>query len=854
MLFFFARLFSLFAGSGTDLIHVLYLNSYDQRMSWSREILRGIETELDPDHNNIILHIENMDTKEFNTPEYYQSFLKFIRNKYRETAFSLILSSDNNAFDFLRENHDSLYPSVPVVFCGVNDFEDWMIDGHPDFTGVAEIFSAETTAELALRLHPETEEIYVVNDYLVTGRAWRRDLEQRLKYLETRVKISYSEDLPLLELMEKISSLSEKTIIILGAYYSDRNGRFFTYEKSGELIVSASKVPVYTLAEFTLPSGTIGGEVIWGFTQGQKIVEIGKRILNGADPGNIPVVKKGLNRFIFNYPQLNEFNIPLSELPGNSLILNRPVSVYEQYQKEFLFVLFMIILLLFISFILLFTVIRKNQAEVTLRELAEATWEGIVIHQNGVALQFNKVFLDLFGYKEEEIRNRYIIDMIFASESLVYVKENILHGETTPYEALCKKKDGTVFPVEIRLRIIRFRGQNVRVAAIRDLTEQKKIEERVSQSQKLQAIGTLAGGVAHDFNNILGAVVGYADLGVLKSDPNSDMQLYFDRILKAGNRAKELTNQILAFSRQGNNKQAAVNFSLIIKETTGMLRASLPSSIRIEEHINTASCVLSDPTQLQQIVMNLCTNAGLAMKESGGVIIIKLNDITLKEKSTVSVFTLEPGEYAQLTVKDTGCGMSDDVRERIFEPFFTTREPGEGTGLGLSVVHGLVSSLSGAISVESGFNTGTTFTVYIPRCSEEIVQEGDGYPGLMDGGKERILFVDDEETQVLLANEFLGTLGYNVTGLTSSRDALEIFKANPANFDLLITDVSMPDLPGDLLVEEIRKVREDLPILMCTGFTTRLSGDKLTRLGVSHVISKPFMLRDLAEKIRSALK
>ncbi len=852
-MFFLSASLSVFSQVQDNPVHVLYLNSYDSRMSWPREILKGIEDVLDPDRNNIVLHIEHMDTKEFTSEAYYEAFRDFMAKKYIQTDLSLILCSDNNAFDFLRNNHDVLFPHVPVVFSGVNDFEEWMIDGLPDFTGIAEIISVEDTVDLALKLHPETEEIYIINDYLPTGRAWKRDLEQRLAYLENRVHLNYSGDLPLKELQKKISSLSDKSLILLGVYYSDRDGRFFTYEKSGEQIVSASRVPVYCLVEFNIASGALGGKLIWGYAHGTKMAEIGQRILAGEAPESIPVVKEGLNRFMFNYPQLERYHISLDDLPEESIIVNQSYSLLQEYKTEILVSLVSVVSLIIIAIALFVNVLRKHQVERTLRELSEATWEGIVIHKNGMAIQFNQIFLDMFGIEAEEILGGNMLEKIFPPESRAMVQQRIDENNTDPYEVTARKKNGEEFPVEIRLREIEFKGHPVRVAAIRDLTDQKNMEAQASQSQKLQAIGTLAGGIAHDFNNILSAVVGYSDLGKMISEPDSDFHTYFDNILSAGNRAKELTNQILAFSRQGGGEKVSVNFSAIIKETVGMLKASLPSTIIIEQQISTAVCVKSDPAQLQQLVMNLCTNAGLAMKENGGDLSILLREFYLPQTQTITSFTLKPGSYAELIVRDTGCGMSEETIARIFEPFFTTRVHGGGTGLGLSVVHGIVSQLEGALKVESQLEKGTAFTVYLPSCDKEDLFEKQSPPAVLEGGKEKILFVDDEEVQVKLAEELLRPLGYDVTGLTSSTEAFDLFMKDPGYFDLIIADVTMPELPGDILVEKIRTVRKDLPVLMCTGYSSRVTPEKLKTLGVSHLLMKPLMLRDFAEQIRRAL-
>jgi len=859
---FLITLFFVSVPAGADEIldpdHVLLLNSYDQRNIWQRDIVRGVEDVLEPDKSNIILHIENMDTKQFHSSGYLDAYRRLLGEKYRDSRFSLIFCSDNNAFDFLRQYGDSLFPGVPVVFCGVNDFSEDMIRDYPGFTGVEEVFSARNTVEMALSLHPGTTEVYIINDYLVTGRAWQRDMEKDLKPLEDRVNLVWSGNLPMALLQERVEGLPEDAIVLLGSFFADRDGRSLTYERVGAMISESSRVPVYCLLEFNIGRGAVGGEVISGYFQGEAMARIGKRVLSGEKPAEIPVIREGVNRIIFDYRQLERFGLRPGDLPEGSMVINRPYSVYREYEKEIWAVLIMISVLLTAVIFLAVNILRRTRAEAALREsekrfrqLADATWEGILIHERGVALQVNDMFLSMFGYSREEILGREILPRIVAPGSRELVAKRIASEDTAPYEAVGMKKDGSVFPVEVRLRLMDYHGRPVRVAAVRDMTEQKKMEERLTQSQKMQAIGTLAGGIAHDFNNILSAVIGYADLGLLKAEQGSVQYSYFGQIMTAGKRARELVQQILAFSRQSKTVKQSVHVGTIVKETSDMLRASIPTTIEIRTDISTDACVMADPVQLQQIVMNLCTNAGHAMRESGGILEILVKDVELGSNSRLVDPDLRPGRYVRLIVSDTGCGMSEEVRSRIFDPFYTTREKGEGTGMGLSVVHGIVTGMSGAVTVYSSPGKGSAFNLFLPACymtEEQIAPEEN-----IRGGTERILFVDDESFQVELGQEVLGTLGYRVTAVTNSEEALELFRAQPDAFDLLITDVTMPGMTGDVLVEKIHEIRPGLPVVICTGYSERMSRSRLRDIGVREFVMKPMLLRETAQKVRSAL-
>lgn len=314
--------------------HVLLLNSYDQGMSWVADMTKAVNDVLQPDKTDIILHIENMDTKRIFSEAYFQKLYELFTIKYQNTDFELIISSDNNAFDFLRKYHHDLFPNVPVVFCGVNYFKDEQIADFPLFTGVEEIFDDIETVELILKLHPQIKQIYVINDYLETGQAWTKTMQENFQknQLNDKVKITFSDNLSIADLQKSVQQLSPDTVVLMGVYYKDKNGVYFTYEKIGKLLASASPVPVYALLAFNLGHRVVGGKLISGYYQGETAAQLGKRILAGEIPKNIPVVKKGANRYMFDYRELKRFNITSSLLPKGSIIMHEPISFYSQYK------------------------------------------------------------------------------------------------------------------------------------------------------------------------------------------------------------------------------------------------------------------------------------------------------------------------------------------------------------------------------------------------------------------------------------------------------------------------------------------------------------------------------------------
>ena len=370
----------------------------------------------------------------------------------------------------------------------------------------------------------------------------------------------------------------------------------------------------------------------------------------------------------------------------------------------------------------------------------------------------------------------------------------------------------------------------------------------------MEAIGTLAGGIAHDFNNILSAIIGYTEL--VLNDVSRDSQMYSDlqEVLKAGRRAGELVSQILTFSRQREKEKKPIQIVSIMKEAIKLMRASLPSTIEFRQNIESnLGNVLGDPTQIHQMLMNLCTNAGHAMREKGGILDVRLTAVEIGSESLIPHMSMVPGSYVRLSVSDTGSGISENVLERIFEPYFTTKDMGEGTGLGLATVHGIVESHGGTITVDSEVGKGSAFTVYFPIIKGEHITELDTAE-LIQTGNECILLVDDERELVEMEKRILESLGYSVTSRVSSIEALELFRAKPDQFDLVITDQTMPNMTGDKLTGELRRIRPDIPVILCTGYSELISSERAKALGISKFLMKPLNMIALSDAIREILK
>ena len=377
-------------------------------------------------------------------------------------------------------------------------------------------------------------------------------------------------------------------------------------------------------------------------------------------------------------------------------------------------------------------------------------------------------------------------------------------------------------------------------------------EKRYRQTQKLEAIGNLAGGIAHDFNNILAAIIGYTELSLDDVKTGSPLEENLNEVYTAGKRAKDLVGQILTFARQIDTEFKPIQVGRLAKEALKLLRSTIPTDIEIEDNIRSDSLVLGDATQLHQLFLNLCTNAAQAMETKGGKLTLEIADTYLNKSFTDKYKELTPGNYLEITVSDSGEGISLDHIEHVFDPYFTTKETEGGTGLGLSTVHGIVKAYNGEIVVVSEIGEGATFTIYLPVTKKRNhTEKYQSKP--LPSGTERVLIVDDEPPIAKMASQILKRLGYVTTARTSSLEALALFKKRPNDFDLVITDMTMPNMTGDKLAIALLKIRPDIPIILSTGYSSRISEDSAKELGIKAFTMKPLAKENLAETVRKVL-
>ncbi|MGA2333113.1 MAG: PAS domain S-box protein [Syntrophales bacterium] len=509
--------------------------------------------------------------------------------------------------------------------------------------------------------------------------------------------------------------------------------------------------------------------------------------------------------------------------------------------------------------------LRKSEEKFVKTFQSNPACVGLSRLRDGLIIEANEAMLNILGYSQDEFIGHTIPELgvwndLIDRERLVQTL--MTEGKSMNQEYWFRTKTGELLLCSQSTEIIQIDNEPHIIFTFFDLTESKRIEgerkvlqERLQRAEKMEAIGTLAGGIAHDFNNILGAVLGYTEMALGESKLDSHLRRYLEQIFKAGERARDLVKQILSFSRQSDEKPRPLRVSPIVKEVMRLVRASVPSTINIRQDIHEDwDTVVADSTQIHQILMNLCTNAAYAMRGEKGELKVSLVPVNVEPPDNLIVrHDLSPGKYLRLTVSDTGAGIDNEIMDRIFDPFFTTKKPGEGTGLGLSVVYGIVKSYGGAITVTSEVGKGTGFNVYLPLLTGVEDKEEANVEEPVPRGNERILFVDDEAALVQLATSILSGLGYEVTGRTSSPEALQVFRNRPDSFDLVITDMTMPNMTGSELAQQLMRIRPDIPVILCTGFSEEVTQEKARAIGVREFIMKPIVRRQIAEAIRRAL-
>lgn len=846
---------------------VLYLNSYHHGYEWSDSIHDGIRSKLDGSPYKIDLQVEYLDAKKYNTAPVIQGLLEIFQKKFAGERFDVVIVSDDDAFNFALRFRPTLFPGVPIVFCGVNDLDDEEL-AEGNLTGVVESFDLVGTIDVVLKLHPGKRRMVVVGDESTAGRAIRNQIQALMPQYIDRLQVDYWIQIDLPEAQRRVENLPDDTFLFFIPYYQIIDNRTYTAEEVMAALSRHSSVPLYTSWEFLLGHGAVGGSMISGHKHGQVAAGMALMILDGAPVDSLPVVKEPTGSYLFDYLIMRRLNIPEKLLPEGSTLINAPKAFYELPKELFWTIITSLLLLLVTLIFLILTMLGRRRVEHKIKDQLSfqetlmdtnpqlVSWKDLNFRYLGA----NRTFSTFFGVNDpSELISKTTRDVIH-DEDYAQWSQSADVAVVNNREAFRKVRKrltdhrGNVAWIEVNK--VPLRDQSGKIVGIlstaENITRELDLEKQLLQSQKMEAIGTLAGGIAHDFNNILTSIINSTELAIGDIDPGSQTAKDLERVLKAARRGGRVVKQILAFSKPSQEGFRPTNLTTVVTEVVGLMEISLPGNIEMRSHISpNVGCILADPTQIYQAVMNLCTNAFQALREDGGILQIRLEEkvLTVEEAKPLN---LETGEYIQVTVADNGPGIAPTIIDKIFDPFFSTKDKAEGTGLGLAVVHGIVKAHQGGLRVESDEGQGTTFRLYFPKTAltAEQPEQRKSFFGSRVG---TILFVEDDEDQLHTTPRILENVGYSVTAAGFPQMALDLVAADPERFELLITDYDMPAINGIELIRRVHAMNPRIPSILISGREEAIKAAHAIP-SIRRVFIKPYDTIDLTFTINTILE
>jgi len=986
---------------------ILIVHSYHQGFLWTDTVMAGMLDVLQKEAPDAQIHVEYLDAKRHPPETFGPVLTEILIRKTLRLKPKVILVSDDAAFDLMLRLRNELFPGVPLIFCGVNNFKDERLVGQMAVTGVVEDFDIKSTIDVILTLHRQATHLAVISDSTETGAANRERFRHVAPVFADRLQFIELFDLSTEELLGKLTMLPPGAIILNLSFFRDRLGQNYSTRDGNQLIATHAGRAIYSCWDFYLVGDVVGGYVASGRQQGNAAASMVASILKGIRADDIPILRASPNAYMFDYNVMERFGIKKSALPKGSVVLNSPVSVWEQYRGWLLGIMMITGLMMFLILSLLTRGKRLHAANAALRD-SEVQFRAMVetipmaIHLTTGVEQItqyvNPTMVKLFGYSQEDIpsveqwwplaypdasyrkqvaeewtrrvqraidtqspiepmevvvhckdgsekiiswgyitlgdknyscgldlterkraeeqlrksEERFLLAMKASHDGLfdwnletneIYyspawknmlgyedhelpndfsVWENTIDPEDAKkswelqqkliskqidrfvIEFKMQHKDGHWVDILSRAeaifndsgKAVRMVGTHVDITARkRAEVEKERLEGQLQQAQKMESVGRLAGGVAHDFNNMLGVIIGYTELAMGRVNPDDPLHANLEKIQGAAQRSADLTRQLLTFARKQTVAPKVIDLDKTVEGMLNMLRrligedidlAWLPS--RNPQPVNV------DPSQIDQILANLCVNARDAIAGMGKIT-IETSSATFDETYCTAHLGFVPGEYILLAVSDNGSGMDQETISHLFEPFFTTKEQGKGTGLGLASVYGAVKQNNGFINVYSEPGQGTTFRIYLPRYttkSASVAEETKECPA--ERGRETGLLVEDELAILEMTTEMLEMLGYAVLVAGTPGEAIRLAQEHPGRIDLLLTDVVMPEMNGRDLAKNLLSIYPTIRRLFMSGYTA----DVIAYHGVLdegvNFIQKPFSKKDLGRKLREALE
>lgn len=861
----------LHAGSSqTAFRRVLLLHSYHQGYLWTDQITDAVRAQIEPHFQNVEFYIENLDAKRLQSEALTQNIRENLKLKYRKVQIDIIVTSDDDALLFMRRFHDGLFPGVPVVFCGVNDKENFHGLPRQHYTGLMEVLDIKPNLELIRKLCPETDKVYIVSDSTTTGLALRRMVVEAAKdFPDIRFIYLKGEELSTDELIQQLRQLGPGSAVFMNVWFRDKNDQFIAYKDINPLMSSNCPVPIFGMIDMLIDLGIVGGKMNSGTIQGREAGRMALKILKGeATPASLPILTSSPNEYMFDDRQLKRFGIPTSALPPGSRVYHRPFSFYETYKQLVWGVLS--VFLVFLAMIIALAINRRRlqaaKAQLTRsrRDLAitlSSIDEGVITTDtSGAVTSMNPAAERLTEWPLGHAQGRHF------DEVCVLYRPGA--DEPTPSPIMDVVRSGTVAYLD-SFSILSTRNQQKRhvadscspirdeedrivgaVVVLRDASEEFALQEKLRQSEKLRSVGELAGGIAHDFNNVLMGITGAAE--ILESETSVEGKHFLKIIREAARRAADLTARLLVFSRKKQMLIARVDVHTLLSQTISLLSHTVDKKIPIRLSCEaTRSIIRGEDTQLQSAFLNLGINASQAMPDGGNLDYRTRNLFLDQAYCDASPFELAPGDYIEVEVQDTGIGIPPEFLTRVFEPFFTTKEQGKGTGLGLSAVYGTVQSHGGAITLHSEEGKGTVFRIYLP-LSEETALESDEKVEVCRK-KGCILIIDDEAMIRSTLQTTLEGLGNQVLAAEDGREGLNLYREKAASIDLVILDMIMPRMGGRETLEELMKIDPKVRILISSGFSKDEEFAELRSKGHCAFIRKPYGQKELIQALNRLL-
>ncbi len=725
--------------------NVLLITSYHYGDTWTDNVVNGIQDILDR-LSGIELYTEYMDFRRRPELEYSRVMEDYILEKYQNEKIDVIIVSDDAALELLIKLRADRFADIPLVFCGINEFREESLMGQTGIVGVNETLMIDQTLDLALQLFPLTKRVYgVATDISLAG---RRNLEEyRTSSYQSSRRVQLLELLNLTtdDAAEVLSKLLKDSILLDLSGLNSPEGRQISRIQTMELMTGYSNLPVFTLWSSSMgEAGALGGVVVDGYKQGVQAGNLATRILMGDTPDSIALVTESPNVTMIDYTLMKQFSLSEKDLPLGTVKLNKPTSFYELYKKYVWFYTSLMFLLILLVLLLLYSFLQKRRAVHTIaiqekkfRTLFENVPDYALLlekREDGVFISdLNEAACRVHGYQREELLEQPL--EVMDPESLDHDRldselKQIDHLGRLHHEILHHRKDGSCFPVEATVTPVEIEGRSFLFSVERDLTRQKELEQekselekQIRQKHKMEAIGVLTGGIAHNFNNSLNAIIGNFELASVKNDDPS-IQQYLKNGIEAAFRASGLIDQLTTYSHSYERDYSLVNLSGEIEKTLSLIRSTLPATLILTVKISEESRdkhIMADSQSIQEVLKNLYRNAADAISDKGSL--------------TISLDLAPAGnldnhrEYShldkclQLRISDTGCGISDEILEKIFDPFFSTKEVGTGIGIGLTTVKGIISQLGGTIRVRSRLQEGSTFEIYLPIAESETLRK-----------------------------------------------------------------------------------------------------------------------------------